>query len=119
MTKVDRQIYGNQALQLATQCVIDFCIAYDFYEERPRYYMKLVGDFHALWSVVDEIDKFHLLKTPKGDLTTGKDGTLTSDLVRRSDKLLLQIFEEIGKIDEDISKWRSVALRSTNVSTNP
>lgn len=116
MTQADRIVYYNPLALCCNECIKDFCIAFDFQDERPHWYMKLVGDFHTLTSLVDRINRNGVLRTPTKKL---KDET-SVELPKTTEKLLLRTYEEIGKIDEDISKWRQVALSSKNVSkVNP
>lgn len=45
--------------------------------------------------------------------------TTNMDLPKDSETLLLRIYEYIGKIDEDMSKWRPVAMRDKSSQENP
>lgn len=114
MTKTDRRIYGDRAQELALQCIKDFCIAFDFQDERPHYYMMLVGDVHALMSLVDEIRDGNILKCVSRDLRDTR-----TQLPKSNENMYLQLYDEIGKIDSDIGKWRAVALRSKPSNENP
>ena len=107
MTQADRIVYYDDLKLAIHECKRDFCIAFDFQDERPHWYMKLVGDFHCLMSLVDEIRDEGVLRNPS------PKGTNT-ELPKTSEKLILRTYEEIGKIDEDISKWRTTALSSKN-----
>lgn len=115
MSKTDRIEYGRDLKKSIAECIKDFVIAFDFESERPLYYMKLVADFHYLTTLVDEIDTYRILRIPHTDI---RNGTNTKDLIKKPEKLILQVYEEIGKIDEDISKWRNSAMRICSSSSD-
>ena len=118
MTKVDRREYGEPLKKAVADCIKDFVVAYDFEAERPRYYMKLVADLHYLTVIVDEIDAYKVLRVPAKDVMDIVSGTRTEGWTNKPEKVILQIYEEIGKIDEGISKWRSTAMRSCSSSNS-
>ena len=91
-------------------CLGEFIIAYDFQDERPQHYLKLVAAFHKLTCLIDEINDEDLVRKGKSNDETGI-ATGTQAALPRADKLMLLIYNEIGKIDSDISKWRQVAMR--------
>lgn len=116
MSQADRIVYYNPMMLQVSECLKDYCIAFDFQDERPSWYKKLVGDFHTLTCFVDRIKNERVLRNPTKNV---EDGT-SVELPKTTEKLLLRTYEEIGKIDEDISKWRPTALGSKNVSkSNP
>jgi len=120
LTITDRRIYGDCAIRLSLECLGEFIVAYDFQDERPHHYQALVAKFHQLQCVIDEINDENLVRrkpVEKGELDARKG---TKALLMRPDSLMLSIYEEIGKIDNDISKWRQTVLRPQQVSTaNP
>lgn len=107
MTKENKRIYGDRISDRVLDCIEDFVIAYDFQDERPHYYMKLTADIHIVMSLMDEIIDEHIL-IPKAHVT-GSDGRAVPN---KQDKLVIQIYEEIGKIDTDMGKWRVSAISS-------
>lgn len=115
MTQADRIVYYDEVKKLLHECKRDFCIAFDFQDERPHWYMLLVGDFHTLTSLIDEIRDENVLKNPLTKVKDKDKDTLTK-IPKTKEKLLLRIYEEIGKIDEDICKWRATAINSKNAS---
>lgn len=107
MTKENKRIYGDRIIERVLDCIEDFVIAYDFQDERPHYYMKLSADIHIVMSLMDEIVDDHILIPKKHEV--GSDG---KSIPNKQDKLVIQIYEEIGKIDTDMGKWRVSAICS-------
>lgn len=124
LSKTDRRIYGDRAIEACMDCLGEFILAYDFQDERPQHYMKLIAVFHKLQCMIDEINEENLVRKQFAykDERDPKKGTFAQ--VPRADKLMLMIYNEIGKIDSDISKWRQVArwpcvLRQQTSALNP
>lgn len=110
MAKKDRIVYGTPALEYCNECLRDFVLAYEFADERPRYYRKLAADFAVLRIEIEGINHEGVLRSPKS-----KEQQETSVLLPTgTDRMYLDLFQVIGEIDEDISKWRQSALRSKN-----
>lgn len=116
LSKTDRRIYGDRAIEASMDCLGEFILAYDFQDERPQHYMKMVATFHKLQCLIDEINEENLVRRQfacKEDRDP-KIGTYAQ--VPRADRLMLMIYNEIGKIDSDISKWRQVAMRTATAN---
>jgi len=107
MTQENKRNYGDRIVSRMLDCFDNYIIAFDFQDERPHYYMKLVGSIHVIMTLMDEIVDEHILIPQKH--VTDKDG---KQIPNKQDKLVIQIYEEIGKIDTDISKWRTSAISS-------
>lgn len=113
MTRKDAQIYQFNAEKLILQALMDFIIAFDFQDERPHYYMKLEGELHAFSCIIDMIDGQNLIRT------TNRMIDITNiQIPKNGEKLMMDIYEHIGKIDEDMTKWRAVAMRDRSSQGN-
>lgn len=105
MTQENKRNYGDRLISRMLDCFEDFVIAFDFQDERPHYYMKLTGAIHVVMTLMDEILEEHILIPQRHEMD--KNG---KQIPNKQDKLIIQIYEEIGKIDTDISKWRTSAI---------
>ncbi len=105
MTKDNKRIYGETLAKSVLDALHAFIIAFDFQEKRPDHYMELVGKIHEIMCDMDMIiaNKALMQMGHKKD----KDG---KEIPNKEDKLIIQIYEEIGKIDMDTRKWKPVAL---------
>ena len=112
LTITDRRIYGDRAILLASECLGEFIIAFDFQDERPQHYLKLVAKFHQLQCILEEINDANLIRKKPTVKKEDDPFTGTQTQLMRADKLVLAIFNEIGKIDDDISRWRRVAMHT-------
>lgn len=108
LMKKDRIVYGTPALEYCNECLRDFVLAYEFQDERAYYYRKLIADFSVLKVELEGINHEGLLRCPKAKELTETNAEFPS----ATDKMYLGIFQIVGEIDEDISKWRQSALRS-------
>ena len=108
LMKKDRIVYGTPALEYCNECLRDFALAYEFQDERAYYYRKLIADFAVLKVELEGINHEGILRCPKAKELTETNAELPS----ATDKMYLGIFQIVGEIDEDISKWRQSALRS-------
>lgn len=110
MAKKDRIVYGTPSLEYCNECLRDFVLAYEFQDERAFYYRKLIADFAVLKIELEGINHEGILRCPKN-----KECSETIvDLPPDTDRMYLAMFQIVGEIDEDISKWRQSALRSKN-----
>ena len=107
MTQENKRNYGDTLIQNMLQCFKDYIIAFDFQDVRPHHYKQLVGDIHVITTLMDEVLDEHVLIPQKH--AVDKDG---KTVYNKQDKLVIQIYDEIGKIDTDISKWRTSAIGS-------
>ena len=105
MTKENKRNYGDTLIQNMLQCFKDYIIAFDFQDVRPHHYKQLVGDIHVMMTLMDEVVDEHILVPQKH--TLDNNGKM---VYNKQDKLVIQIYDEIGKIDTDISKWRASAI---------
>lgn len=109
LTKTDRRIYGDRLIESVLDCLGEFIIAYDFQDERPQHYLKLVAKFHIVQCLMDEINDENLVRKKDCDESEVTPNTGTQAQLSRPDKLVLMIFNEIGKIDNDIANWKRSA----------
>lgn len=117
LSKTDRRIYGDRAIEYAMNCLGEFIVAFDFNEERPQHYMRLVAEFHKLQCCIDIINNENIIRKGipvKMDIDANY-GTRTK--LMRADRLMLAIFNEIGKIDNDIMRWRHTAIPSSPLAS--
>ncbi len=107
MTAENKRIYGDRIINRVLDCIENFVIAYDFQDERPHYYMKLTGNIHVVMSLMDEIVDEHIL-IPQAHKVDSEG----HEVPNSQDKLVIRIYDEIGKIDTDMGKWRPSAICS-------
>ena len=110
MTKGDRIVMGNRILDLCQNCVSVLSRALNATDkaEKLEYVEHLLGEFDALRLNLQTCADLHIFKESRSTVdrasgTTQKVGTL-----------VLQIFEIVGKVDDQIGRWRTSLRRDVS-----
>lgn len=119
MDKSARIIYGTPLMQMCGECIKYFTIAFLQHNERKLEYLDLcIGCYAVLRADMDFVIEENIIHFPhnKPQQTNAqnkaKANVLPEELVSRQ-KILL--FELVGKIDNDMLKWRASLTKGKTV----
>jgi hypothetical protein len=104
MEKSDRIIYGTPTLEVCTQCLQAFEMAYDFEDERKYYAKKLKALCTTLRLDIDDLFELNVIK--------GRDEKTNQS----ADSLKLEIVECVGRVDKGISKYVGSIFRGKTIA---
>ena len=109
MSKADRVIYGTELNVEINDCIKDFVLAYEYREQRDHFIQQMIADFAVLKVALEGINHEGLLREP--NVKTHQASP--SELPASTDKMYLRVFEAIGSVDTDITKWRNSLRNKT------
>ena len=113
MQKAERIIYGTPLMQASGEALGAFVIAFTVKEEKEKYMDLCVAWFTRLRVDLEFCVQENIIKFKKRAPKTDKDGNpIPWDDPRDAvSSQKVEMFALVAKIDDDMCKWRSAALR--------
>lgn len=108
MMKGDRLVFGRPLLEASGEALGNFILAFMVKEDKVKYMDKCIGWFTRLRIDLDFCVRENIIKFKKRTHMKDKDGNVvpceTPEDKVNSQKI--ELFVLIGKIDNDMCKWR-------------